>query len=117
MRLLDLDPRWVLKDGKRIAFIFKSPTLGDDMWIAMGERRPPLADLWPAIAEAFPEGAFNAKGYRRAVQTMNPQQQWQIAGGLDGCSFETMTITPSIDGSPAGNWHGFITNGEIVGGI
>ncbi len=31
----------------------------------------------------------------------------------DGPIFETMTITPSIDASASGHWHGFITNGEI----
>jgi hypothetical protein len=27
--------------------------------------------------------------------------------------FETVTVTPSIDASKSGNWHGFIVNGEI----
>jgi hypothetical protein len=48
---------------------------------------------------------------------MNRHQEWQIAGGIENASFQTMTLTPSLDGSPAGNWHGFITNGHIVGGI
>ena len=26
-----------------------------------------------------------------------------------------MTVTPSIDASKSGHWHGHITNGEIVG--
>jgi len=117
VRLVDLDPRWVMKDGKRISFVFKSPTLGEGMWIVMSESRPDLRDLWPAVHDAFPEGPFQADGYRRCFQTMNPKQMWQIVGCLDGASFETMTITPSIDGSAAGNWHGFITNCEIVGGI
>jgi hypothetical protein len=30
-----------------------------------------------------------------------------------GDTFETMTLTPSIDGSGVGHWHGFITNGEV----
>ena len=30
-----------------------------------------------------------------------------------GDTFDTMTLTPSIDTSAAGHWHGFITNGEI----
>ena len=55
MRLIDLDPRWLVKDDQRV--------------------------------------------------------------GIDVATFETMTVTPSLDGSAAGNWHGFITNGEIVGGI
>src|SRR5947209_4318799 len=42
---------------------------------------------------------------------------WQIAGGIESAEFATMTVTPSLDGSKGGLWHGFITNGEIVGGI
>jgi len=30
-----------------------------------------------------------------------------------GASFETLTVTPSLDASRAGHWHGFITDGEI----
>jgi hypothetical protein len=31
----------------------------------------------------------------------------------EGDSFETLTLTPSIDASHFGHWHGFITAGEI----
>lgn len=30
-----------------------------------------------------------------------------------GDTFETLTLTPSIDASAFGHWHGFITAGEI----
>jgi hypothetical protein len=87
------------------------------MWMAIYEPHPGYRELWRAVNAAFPEGQTNAKGFTRSVQTMNPQHHWQIAGGIERASFEMMTITPSLDGSPNGNWHGFITNGQIVGGI
>lgn len=34
---------------------------------------------------------------------------WDLLGQDD---FETLTLTPSIDASASGHWHGFITNGE-----
>jgi hypothetical protein len=46
----------------------------------------------------------------------NPQQfasgekVWTIAGGD---SFADLSVTPSVDASNTGHWHGFITNGEI----
>lgn len=46
----------------------------------------------------------------------NPQQFpaderiWNITGGD---SFENLSLSPSIDASASGHWHGFITNGEI----
>jgi hypothetical protein len=36
---------------------------------------------------------------------------WTIAGGIEGASFDTLTVAPSVDGSPGGLWHGFIVNG------
>ena len=31
-----------------------------------------------------------------------------------GENFETLTLTPSVDASAEGHWHGFITNGNIT---
>jgi hypothetical protein len=35
---------------------------------------------------------------------------------MNGDDFERMTVTPSVDASQAGHWHGFINYGHIVGG-
>lgn len=70
MKLTDLDPQWIVRDGKRIGFTFKSPT--------------------------------------------KPENRQSC---FDAATFETMTVTPSLDGSAGGLWHGFITNGVIVGGM
>lgn len=41
----------------------------------------------------------------------SPKPRWQRTGS----TFETLTLTPSIDASGGAepHWHGFITNGEI----
>jgi hypothetical protein len=39
---------------------------------------------------------------------------WVISGDQDMHTFENVTLTPSIDASAFGCWHGFITNGEIT---
>jgi hypothetical protein len=51
------------------------------------------------------------------VQGCSQGTNWQIAGGIDAADFATLTVTPSLDGSAGGNWHGHITNGQIVGGL
>lgn len=33
---------------------------------------------------------------------------------ISGQDFQTMTVTPSIDASGSGHWHGFIRDGLIV---
>lgn len=128
MKLTDLDPRWLTFDGRRVGFIFRSPL-------------PAKRDWWQTcFVERFltfkgREGTyrFDGEGYspdsqcgivarccreaKEWFQPCNPDHQWSIAGGIKDASFEALTVTPSIDGSAGGLWHGFITNGEIVGGI
>lgn len=101
--LKDLDPHWVVKDGKRVGFTFLSPAgkQGNTHWrqscftVAM-----PAQEQWKLFEDLN-------------VQHCNPQCAWTIAGGIDGATFETLTVTPSIDGSAGGLWHGFIKNGQI----
>lgn len=40
----------------------------------------------------------------------NPAFIWTAIGE----DLDNVTITPSIDASKAGHWHGFITNGQIA---
>jgi hypothetical protein len=108
MRLTDLQPQWLERDGRRIGFVFISPT--KPLWrqscfvdrVSHGEQR-----------QIF-ESMFEAP---HAVQGCNPDCAWTVAGGIEAASFDTMTVTPSLDGSAGGLWHGHITSGEIVGGI
>lgn len=103
MRLIELDPKWIVKEGKRVGFTFRSPT--DPKWRqSCFENPPPRREQW----ELFEDDD---------VQGCNPSAHWAVAGGIENASFETMSVTPSLDGSAGGLWHGHITNGAIVGGI
>lgn len=104
MRLIDLHPAWLLKDGKRLGFTFISPT--------NPKARQSCFPNPPKVSEQI--DLFDAThGEDIMVQPCNPAQHWQIAGGIDSATFETMTVTPSLDGSKGGLWHGYITSGEI----
>jgi len=103
MRLVDLDPRWGVDRA--------------DVVIG-GERRyvPDRAGM--GITFWCP----HCRATRLAVWFVNPvdgrpphaaKHLWTRAGE----SFETLTLTPSIDASESGHWHGFITNGEVSGGV
>lgn len=104
MKLIELDPKWIMKDGERVGFTFLSPTgkQGNTHW-----RQSCFPDS-PSSREQW--DLFDDDD----VQGCNPAAHWQIAGGIENATFETMTVTPSLDGSKGGLWHGFITNGEIV---
>lgn len=38
-----------------------------------------------------------------------PGDEW----GMTGSTFEDISLTPSVDASASGHWHGHITNGEV----
>lgn len=108
MRLVDLEPVWLMKGGKRIGFTFLSPT--------KREYRQSCFATPPSISEQV--DIFDAAhGDHQMVQPCNPKATWTIAGGIETADFATVTVTPSLDGSAGGLWHGFIRNGVIEGGI
>lgn len=49
--------------------------------------------------------------YIRAHHAGDPEHIWNLESVED---FAVMTVTPSIDASHAGHWHGHITNGEAA---
>lgn len=107
MRLVDLNPTWIIQDGHRIGFTFKSPI--------KQEYRQSCFPAPPSTREQL--DLFDAlHGEDSIVQPCNPKHRWNIVGGIESSSFETMTVTPSLDGSNGGLWHGFISNGFIIGG-
>lgn len=129
MRLLDLDPCWLSYEGRRVGFVFRCPLPNRrDHWQTCFVERFFLfkgrdgtydragdsagtPDSQCGIVEAScPEASRNWQG-------CNVIHQWNVAGGIENANFETISVTPSIDGSAGGNWHGFVTNGQIVGGL
>jgi hypothetical protein len=116
MRLTDLEPRWLVRDGQRVGLVFKSPTKPHWFQSCMFAPTPHVVQR-----ELFNEAVGHLcekpeYGYTK-VQGCNEACGWTVAGGAANATFETLAIAPSIDGSAGGLWHGFITNGDIVGGI
>ncbi len=100
MRLTELDPRWISVTGRHGQGVsFECPHCRDSylgVWFAN-----PI-DGGPPIGEK--ERTHTDKNGRVRVNPLWTRQ---------GDTFETLTLTPSIDVSEAGHWHGFITNGEV----
>lgn len=126
MRLIDLDPTWLTFEERRVGFIFRSPIdltwwqtcfvekfylmkgrdgtyRSDDEWCAPDSQSGIVQTCKPEATERF--------------QGCNVDHQWTIEGGINDTNFDTISVTPSLDGSAGGLWHGFVTNGEIVGGL
>ena len=102
-RLVDLDPKWLMKDGKRVGFSFISPT--DPRWrqSCFVIPSPKTTEQW----EIFGDDAEQTQGCTFGYV-------WTVAGGIETASFETLTVAPSLDGSAGGLWHGHIKNGEAA---
>lgn len=113
MRLTDLDPRW-WGDGteRRLGVSFACPhchltpqpvRLG----IAFANPQdggPPS----PVVTRTMPREIRDHLHERRTFD-VPPGCLWQRTGE----TFDTLTLTPSVDASASGHWHGFVTAGDI----
>jgi hypothetical protein len=113
VRLTDLDPRWLIKDGSRVGFLFRCPLepSNSNRLQSCFFQATPRREQWDIVETALGE---DREGH---VQFCRPDFGWSCSPSPEQATFENITITPSIDGSAGGNWHGFITNGDIVGGL
>jgi hypothetical protein len=86
----------------------------DPTWIATGEGRRGMGVMFlcPHCRDTYVGGFFAnpLDGGPPAGPEHTPRPRWQRSGD----TFETLTITPSIDASASGHWHGFVTNGEVT---
>src|ERR1044072_628178 len=106
MRLTELDPRWLLKGGQRVGFVFRNPVRGHKGWWVSCFFAPTPEDEQEKLIE-------EVLGADAIYQQCNPAHGWSIVGDKPTpANFETISITPSLDGGP-NMWHGHITNGEI----
>ena len=100
MRLDDCFPRWIHPD----IFAFLCPHCGTTFLTC---KRVPMrtSDQMKFITEHFGELAqeFDVVPCKREMAWTfeNPE------------SFDTISVTPSLDASAAGHWHGRIINGEV----
>lgn len=97
-RLVDLQPAWLSPD----VLIFRSPG-GHGDWITC--KRVPMSreDQYALIYRDHPEYVG------QTVVMTQDSMAWRI----DGSDFDRLTVWPSVDHSPSGNWHGFIVDGNI----
>jgi hypothetical protein len=99
VRLTELNPRWLSAD----VFAFSCPHCQK---ITLLCKRIPLSFRDQVkLVNASPEDEHD---WPDGFVPMKQDTAWSITG-----DFASMTVTPSIDASGSGHWHGRITNGEI----
>jgi hypothetical protein len=99
MKLIDLEPKWLAPD----LFIFKNPT-GGKYWLSCKRIQMTMSEQLKMFYEDHPENVG------KVIIHTKPEYAWKFEGN----DFTTLTVTPSIDASASGNWHGFISNGNIM---
>jgi len=101
VRLTELNPKWIaLKEGGDVIGVtFPCPhcrLVHVGAWFAEPVDMDGISGIDPALP------LFMAK---------HPENKyWHRTGE----TFDTLTLTPSIDTSAHGHWHGFVTNGEVT---
>lgn len=108
MRLRELDPRWAadadiviggvskhFENRQGMAVSFECPCCFDP---TTGHSRTRLAVWFENPVDGLPP-------------TDDASRLWKR---VSGATFDDLTLSPSIDASNVGHWHGHITNGAIT---
>ncbi len=111
MKLTDLKPRWLAAN----VFIFRCPHCVarggdgkyDQYWLSV-KNVSPLSIHEQVILFEQHKDLIDGKGAFIVVPCKE-----DVSWSISGTDFETMSVTPSLDASAAGHWHGFITNGQV----
>lgn len=106
MKLIELEPRW---------FTFPQAAPGLDIRVGLTFRCPRCRVQ--RLGVSF-EPAIDPLNYLRALGITWPFANCTV-WHRKGDTFETLSLTPSIDASGnrmdfPGHWHGYIKNGEVV---
>jgi hypothetical protein len=110
MKLTDLEPRWIHPN----VFVFLCPHCRE--WLLVCKN----IQMTHKQQRTLLEKEFG-EDWNNFVVMARDDCAWSISGTrpLDpkAAFVEDLSVTPSIDASASGHWHGFITKGEIVGGL
>lgn len=99
MKLIELEPQWLILDQ---VFVFRCPHCRKDLLSCKSVVMSSQAQL-----NLF-EKHFGSE-WNMLIVPCKEDQAWTFKGS----DFTTLSVTPSLDASASGHWHGFITNGEI----
>jgi hypothetical protein len=114
MKLTELDPRWLVADGKRVGFVFLCPHCRTTWVSCFTTAMPHISgqdyhDCQAALfALAIPEVPSHE------VVPCRRNYAWNASPPVNQATFENLSVTPSLDASASGHWHGHITNGECA---
>lgn len=94
MRLSELNPRWFVFEngGPRVGLTFDCPHCRTQRLGVVFHRRG-----HEAIDDTY-------------IRAHSSENVWT----LDGDALDNLTLSPSVDASAHGHWHGFVRRGEVI---
>jgi hypothetical protein len=101
MRLSELNPKWcaLREGGDAIAISFECPHCRECKLVVF------FAD--PVDTNGLPGIDLDVTHY---IAEHPERPYWHRTGD----TYDTLTLSPSVDVSKHGHWHGFVTNGDII---
>lgn len=127
MKLVELEPHWLEYQGRRVGLMFRCPHCPPTpkrQWLSCFFEP---AGSFPKTGDGYLDGYMNGdRALFGAALKATGDIEWRrtaeevisckhaIAWTRAGDDFASISITPSIDASRAGHWHGFVTNGAIT---
>lgn len=124
MRLVDLKPKWMRLNGEAVSIIFLCPRCvargpkgcqgrGQE-WLTCTFKVMPGQVQRELIAEVI---EANRDHFGPDLGDHDVVACKSIAWKRTSKLLETMSVTPSLDASRAGHWHGWIKNGNCEGDL
>lgn len=112
MKLVELDPRWIEYEGRKVGFVFLCPH-------CFPKQRQWLSCFFEPFSVL--NGGKEPNQYHFFEQAIPSEEEAEQAVGCNKRAswtktsedFGNISVMPSIDASAAGHWHGFVTNGEV----
>jgi hypothetical protein len=74
-------------------------------------------EVWDILVAEFGDGDCIDENLTIVPPKPEMAWGWKWNGPTWADFITTLTVMPSIDASDSGHWHGFITNGQVVGGV
>ncbi len=112
MKLIDLEPKWWAEAGRHGQGVsFRCPCLKCAADPASAVR------LGVALARPLDGGSPFPVSSPRDRLLAGKEGGYDVPPGIcwqnSGDTFETLTLSPSVDASASGHWHGWVQGGEV----
>lgn len=114
MRLTELDPRWLVVDGKRLGLVFKCPHCQKCYLSCFFVPMPHISGddyhdcQYALFATVLPDTEVHE------IVPCRRDFAWTAMPAADQATFDNLSVTPSIDASASGHWHGWVRGGDIA---